>query len=112
MNYLFIAVDFQVWQCHLILPQRSRTLILFLLSNLEVEKSVSFSNSLPLGPLSSKPGLLAKIHMLFCNEFSICTIFADSMPELHTPGAGGPGVQLPEVHGFSIWKAQDTYIRG
>ena len=23
------------------------------------------------------------------------------MSELHTPGAGGPGVQLPEAHGFS-----------
>ena len=95
MNCLFMAVDFQVWQCHLILPLRSRTLIL--LSNLEVEKSASFSNSFPLGPLPSKPGLLAKIHTLFCNEFSICTIFTgDSMPELYTPGAGGPGVQLPK----------------
>ena len=56
-----------------------------------------------------KTRLLAKIHMLFCNEFSICTIFTgDSMSELHTPGAGGPGVQLPEAHGFGILKAQEN----
>ena len=56
-----------------------------------------------------KTCLLAKIHMLFCNEFSICTIFTgDSMSELHTLGAGGPGVQLLEAHGFSILKAQEN----
>ena len=38
-----------------------------------------------------KTRLLPKIHMLFCNEFSICTIFTgDSMSELHTPGARDP----------------------
>ena len=47
------------------------------------------------------PELLAKIHMLFCNEFSIYTIFTgDSMSELHTHGAGGPGVQLLEAHAW------------
>ena len=56
-----------------------------------------------------KTQLWAKIHMLFCNEFSICSIFtAYSMSELHTPGARGPGVQLPEAHGFSILKAQEN----
>ena len=48
-----------------------------------------------------KTHLWAKIHMLFCNECSICTIFTgDSMSELHTTGVRGPGVQLPEAHGF------------
>ena len=56
-----------------------------------------------------KKHLLDKIHMLFCNEFSIFTIFTgDSMSELHTPGAGGPGVQLLEAHGLSILKAQEN----
>ena len=42
-----------------------------------------------------------KIHMLFYNEFSICTIFTgDQCRRFHTPGAGGPGVQLPEAHWF------------
>ena len=58
-----------------------------------------------------KTRLWAKIHMLFCDEFSICTIFTgDSMSELHTPGAGGPGVQLPEAHGFSILKAPEKPV--
>ena len=30
------------------------------------------------------------------------------MSKLHTPGAGDPGVQLPEAHGFSILKAQEN----
>ena len=48
-----------------------------------------------------KTRLWAKIHMIFCNECSICTIFTgDLMSKLHTTGVRGPGVQLPEAHGL------------
>ena len=38
-----------------------------------------------------------KIQMLFCNEFSICTIFTGDQCQDSTPG---PGVQLPEAQWF------------
>ena len=42
-----------------------------------------------------------KIYILFCTEFSICTIFTgDQCQRFHTPGVGGPGVQLPEARWF------------
>ena len=51
----------------------------------------------------------SKIHMLFCNEFSIWTIFkGDQFRRFHIPGAGVQGFSSRNFFGFSILKAQEN----
>ena len=49
-----------------------------------------------------------KIHMLFCNEFSICyDLHRRSVPRFHTPGAGCPGFNSQKLVGLKLaFKAQ------